>query len=282
MTLKPSANELRFSFGENWLRFLRTINDVSISEAQVSVTNAVGTSELAGKMFLDAGCGSGLFSLAARKLGARVRSFDYDLNSVGCTAALKDRYLPGDEAWIIEQGSVLDEHYMASLGQFDIVYSWGVLHHTGNMWRAVTTVADRVRPNGHLVISIYNDQGHWSSVWLSIKRLYNILPRFLRVPFVMLAILPKELKSALFSFLSLQPLRYVRTWTNYRQSRGMSKWHDLVDWVGGLPFEVAKPEEVIFSLKARGFDLINLTTCAGELGCNEYVFHRLSRAEPSV
>ena len=275
MTVQASAGELRFAFGKNWSRFLRTVNDVSIAEATTSVANTLGASDLAGKIFLDAGCGSGLFSLAARKLGARVRSFDHDLNSVGCTVALKDRYLAGDAAWTIEQGSVLDEEYMASLGQFDIAYSWGVLHHTGDMWHAITNVADRVRPNGHLVISIYNDQGHWSCFWLRIKRSYNLLPRFLRAPFVILMMLPRELRSALFSLLSLQPLRYGRSWTHYRQSRGMSKWHDLVDWVGGLPFEVAKPEDVIFFLEAKGFDLVGLATCAGDIGCNEYVFVRL-------
>ena len=56
--------------------------------------------------------------------------------------------------------------------------------------------------------------------------------------------------------------------------RGMSRWHDMVDWVGGYPFEVSKPEEVFYLFKSQGFSLIELKTCAGELGCNEYVFKK--------
>ena len=68
----------------------------------------------------------------------------------------------------------------------------------------------------------------------------------------------------------------MKTWHEYANNsvRGMSAWHDLVDWVGGLPFEVAKPEEIIEYFKERGFTLEKLTTCAGGHGCNQYVFER--------
>jgi 2-polyprenyl-6-hydroxyphenyl methylase/3-demethylubiquinone-9 3-methyltransferase len=56
--------------------------------------------------------------------------------------------------------------------------------------------------------------------------------------------------------------------------RGMSPWRDVVDWVGGLPFEVAKPEEIFEMFQQRGFSLDRLRTCAGGLGCNEFVFSR--------
>ena len=94
---------------------------------------------------------------AARRLGATVHSFDYDPESVACTEQLKQRNDPTDIAWTIEPGSVLDPDYLRTLGSWDIVYSWGVLHHTGAMWEALGNVAPLVKPSGLLFISIYND-----------------------------------------------------------------------------------------------------------------------------
>jgi 2-polyprenyl-3-methyl-5-hydroxy-6-metoxy-1,4-benzoquinol methylase len=127
----------RFEFGANWALFLGLMNDERIDQAVESLKMMLGVSDLQGRRFLDAGSGSGLFSLAARKLGATVHSFDFDPASVACTKELKRRYFPDDGAWTIEEGSVLDQEYLLRLGQFDVVYSWGVLHHTGAMWQAL-------------------------------------------------------------------------------------------------------------------------------------------------
>jgi 2-polyprenyl-6-hydroxyphenyl methylase/3-demethylubiquinone-9 3-methyltransferase len=127
----------RFRFGRNWARFLTRLNDARIAEAEKSLNEFLGEGSLAGKSFLDIGSGSGLSSLAARRLGAVVLSFDFDSQSVACTEELRRRYRPSDGSWRIEQGTVLDQQYLACLGQFDVVYSWGVLHHTGAMWQAV-------------------------------------------------------------------------------------------------------------------------------------------------
>src|SRR5499433_2543356 len=127
----------RFEFGKNWIRFLEGVRDEQIFTAESSLKRMLEIDSLAGLSFLDIGSGSGLFSLAARRLGARVFSFDYDPASVACTAELRRRYFPGDRDWKVEQGSALDRDYMTSLGEFDVVYSWGVLHHTGSMWKAL-------------------------------------------------------------------------------------------------------------------------------------------------
>lgn len=262
----------RFEFGANWARFLAHLNEERILTAVQSLQAALGVLDLSGRRFLDAGSGSGLFSLAARRLGATVVSFDYDPQSVACTRQLRQRYFPDDALWCVEQGSVLDPAYLKSLGQFDVVYSWGVLHHTGDMWRALENVLIPLSEEGTLFISIYNDQGGWSRRWLKLKRVYNKLPAALRVPYVVIVMGVRELIPICRSLVKLEPWSYVRSWTEYRKNRGMSRWHDMVDWLGGYPFEVAKPEEIFDFLSARGLELKRLKTHAGGLGCNEYVF----------
>jgi 2-polyprenyl-3-methyl-5-hydroxy-6-metoxy-1,4-benzoquinol methylase len=162
----------RFQFGANWARFLELLNDDRIAQAERSLRSMLGVEDLNGKTFLDVGSGSGLFSLAARRLGAKVHSFDYDPQSVACTRELKRRYFDNDAQWLVEEASALDPAYLSTLGTFDIVYSWGVLHHTGAMWQALGNVEPLVAQPGRLFIAIYNDQGRASVMWARIKRLY--------------------------------------------------------------------------------------------------------------
>lgn len=266
----------RFEFGKNWSRFLTTLDDQRIAEAERAIMEMLEVSDLKGKRFLDVGSGSGLSSLAARRLGASVHSFDYDPQSVACTAELRQRYYPNDDSWTVEEASALDNDYMRSLGKFDIVYSWGVLHHTGDMWNALENAHVPLVAGGKLLIAIYNDTGSQSARWRSIKKTYNRLPRFMKTPFAILVSAPSEAKSLIGSLMRAHPSEYIRSWTHYDRTRGMSRWHDLIDWVGGYPYEVAKPEEIFDFYRARGFILTKLKCGAVGLGCNEYVFQRTS------
>lgn len=265
----------RFAFGANWLQFLDLVDEDRISGAVASLQRMLGVEDLSGQRFLDIGSGSGLFSLAARRMGAEVVSFDFDASSVACTAELRRRFFPGDSLWTVVHGSALDRAFVESLGMFDIVYSWGVLHHTGDLWAALESIVPTVRRSGRLFVSIYNDQGRSSRNWKRIKELYNAsgpLGRRLILAGARLHFRKRELDitGAVYRFVRRLP----RPTPTDARVRGMDKQRDLVDWVGGWPFEVAKPEQVFDFYRERRFVLDRMITCGGGIGCNEFVFTR--------
>jgi 2-polyprenyl-3-methyl-5-hydroxy-6-metoxy-1,4-benzoquinol methylase len=268
------SHKERFAFGDNWWQFIRHLSEKQITEAEKSL-KALVSEDITNQSFLDIGCGSGLFSLAARRLGAQVYSFDYDPRSVACASKLKEIYFANDNDWTIEEGSVLDKKYLAKLGSFDIVYSWGVLHHTSNMWQSLENIHDLVANEGLLCIAIYNDQGRKSDFWRLVKRTYNLLPPQLQSLFTILVMLPFEMRIALISILTLSPQSYLKSWTEYRSRRGMNRWYDMKDWVGGYPYEVATINAITDFYQARGFRL-NKVIPTTSLGCNQFLFQKIA------
>lgn len=275
----PHEDE-RFAFGRNWASFSHQLDDDRVASARAGVERLLQTTDLAGKTFLDVGCGSGLMSLAAHQMGAAVRAFDYDPDSVQTARAVRDRFI-GSDAYEVTEGSALDSDFVASLGLFDVVYSWGVLHHTGDMWRACDLVAKAVAPGGQLAIAIYNDQGLASRMWRRVKRAYvdggPITRRSLVTGAGAWFRARQGLALALGAASSLRRGRATKAPAMAtKRPRGMDRKHDLVDWVGGYPFEVAKPEQIFDFYRARGFALQGLKTCGGGLGCNEFLFARIA------
>jgi 2-polyprenyl-3-methyl-5-hydroxy-6-metoxy-1,4-benzoquinol methylase len=269
---RAALDENRFAFGKNWQRFLTVLTDEHIRQAERSLQEMLGRTSFEGESFLDIGSGSGLSSLCLVRMGAsRVHSFDYDPQSVACTMEMRRRYAPGAHHWTIERGSALDPEYLLRLGRWDIVYSWGVLHHTGDMWAGLQHVVPVVRDGGTLYVSIYNDQGSWSQRWRRIKKFYNRGP------------LTRAVMNAIFIpyFLGrglAQDAVHLRNpltrYREYKRDRGMSALYDIYDWLGGYPFEVARPEQIFDFYRDRGFELTRLTTRGSGWGCNEFVFRK--------
>jgi len=274
--MRPQTHERRFKFGENWQQFAADLHPDQIVEAGEALSRLLGRKELEGLSFLDIGCGSGLSSLVARKMGACVRSFDFDPDSVACTQALRDRHYSDDPDWIVEPGSILDSDYVGRLGRFDVVYSWGVLHHTGAMWEALDRAAGLVATSGILAVALYR-QTPLCSAWRIEKRTYVSLPTLGQ------AVVRGAYKTAFYAAntaLGRNPFTYVR---DYKSNRGMD-WHrDVHDWLGGYPYESANADMVKSRMIQLGFRVVRTFERPAGVGlfgtgCDEFVF----QAQPTI
>jgi 2-polyprenyl-3-methyl-5-hydroxy-6-metoxy-1,4-benzoquinol methylase len=263
----------RFAFGENWKSFLAQLDDARIAEAEKSLQWLLGRERLDGLRFLDVGSGSGLSSLAARRLGATVHSFDEDLRCVECTKLLRDRFFPDDSNWLVERGSILDRDYLGTLGRFDVVYSWGVLHHTGAMREAIENASRLAAPPGIFVFALYR-KTRLCRIWALEKRWYcRASPRAQAAARGFYVALMK----LAFALLGRNFGTYV---SNYRSNRGMDYIHDVHDWLGGYPYESIRPAEVARELARLGFVPVRskvqpYSTGLFGSGCDEYVYRRV-------
>lgn len=252
-------SELRFEFGKNWNHFIRDLRESDVEIARMGLQKSLTLDRLHAKTFVDVGCGSGLMSLAALELAAdRVVSFDYDSQSVEATRQLRQRCSQYAKVWEIYRGSILDGDFVERLGQFDIVYSWGVLHHTGNMWLALENTLRLLKTGGYLCIAVYN-KTRTSRFWYHFKKIYCRCPEPFQTLLVMLIFLPRLI------------VRTLRGKFSLRDERGMHLWYDARDWAGGFPYEYASCDEIVNFGKARQLQLIHLYTTKRN-GCNEFTF----------
>lgn len=269
--------KISFSFGKNWTDFVKKYYTAErLEEALKSLKDLSGLEDFKGKTFLDIGSGSGLFSLSAYKMGAeKVISFDVDPYSVSCTGYLREKE-GSPEKWDVLEGSILDKDWLHKhIAKSDIVYSWGVLHHTGDMWNAIKNAASFVKPGGKFIIAIYNEYegaNHLSSrSWVKVKKFYNAVPK-----------LVKKLMELGYTtaFLMASPrwtnvknkIAYIK---NYKSSRGMNFWTDVKDWLGGYPYEYASREAITDFCSKMGFEIEKTIPCDGT-GCNQFLFNKKS------
>ena len=266
-----TRREAHFEFGANWADFARSIDRTRIASAERCLRNLIA-GNLAGRSFLDIGCGSGLSALAAIRLGAaRVRAVDLDENSVATTQALLRLHAP-EADWTASQRSVFELDPTVD-GSFDVVHSWGVLHHTGAMSDAVRKAAALVANKGSLVLAIYR-RTPACGFWRWEKRLYSRSPAWLTVG------IRAIYKSAFFAALVAtghNPVRYV---AEYGRSRGMRWSNDVHDWLGGYPYELASPEEIDALMTELGFRQENAILGTSRFGvfgsgCDEYIYRRM-------
>jgi len=259
---------LAFTFGRNWRAYVEGVTEDDVASACRDLEALAGQGTIAGKEFLDAGCGSGMSSLAALRLGAsRVTGFDADRLCVEATRVLLGRLAAGGP-WTVTQGSLTDAPFLEGLGEADVVYCWGVLPFTGEMWRSTERIASLVRPGGVFCTAIYKRT--WSApLWRHVKRVCARLPWPVLALFATLLWLPRAC------------VRAIRLRHPFRDRRGMSTWHDAIDWLGGYPYEYAGADEVTAFLSARGFEPLVVKPASGN-GCSEYAFRRtLTGASPS-
>ncbi len=263
-----SGERVTFSFGKNWERFVEcNFSDERVEISRVHILEFLGLQDLEGKYFLDVGCGSGIHSLAACRSGAlRVVGIDVDPKSVETSKRIRE--ISGSPAvWDVLKGSILDDVFVATVEPADIVYSWGVLHHTGDLWKAIRNAASLVKAGGLFYIAVY-EKTEKSARWTALKKAYNSASP-LRKRAMEMAYVYRHFFADRAPRYMLESIRYIK---DYRKTRGMEFWTDIRDWLGGWPYEPATPDEVTgFCTRELGFTKLKVKT--GEANV-EYLFRK--------
>lgn len=256
------TSNITFSFGKNWKNYAQTMTEKSINYARQDIEEWLGKDTCKDQRILDIGSGSGIHSLIFYQKGVKeLFSFDYDPYSVE-TTKLQWQKVGSPQNWQITQGSILDRNFIASLGKFNIVYAWGVLHHTGQMWQAIENALSLVENQGYFFVSLYT-KGDLYPEHLALKQRYNqaslIEKKWMEWKYIW-GFMKQRIKQG------KNPLGWNQT-----KERGMSIYYDIVDWLGGLPYEVASPAEVIEFCEKFGFILVKIKEL-DQGGCSQYLF----------
>ena len=260
-----------FDFGENWSNYLHDVDDDRVSLAMKNINDALGDNFIRDKSFLDIGCGSGIHSLAALKLNAKyVKSFDINKKNIINTKKIISKFWEKNN-YDVEVMNILEANDYSI--KYDIVYSWGVLHHTGEMNIAIKNSINYCKKNSILFIALY-EKTIYCKMWRMIKKFYNNTNRinqFLLLNFYNI------LKIFGLLITLKNPYLYVK---NYRSNRGMSFIYDQIDWIGGYPYESINKTELL-KIIGSDFKLLQYKRAKTGLfrsilgtGCSEYVFKK--------
>lgn len=255
---------MRFSFSKNWEAYAKTsLTRERMDQSRNAFRELVAGIDLRNKRFIDVGYGQGLSLIAAAEMGARVLGIDVDGNSVEVLRMVQ-RFSGYPDFIEARTVSILDERFVDEHRErYDVVHAWGVLHHTGDMMKAIKNACALVAEGGYLICAIYNR--HWSSpIWKAIKWSYNILP----VPL-------QRFMIALFYPIIYVAKSFVTRENPKEMDRGMAFLHNVVDWIGGYPYEYAGIEEIQDIISKLGFTCLRTRAAQVPTGCNEYVFRRL-------
>ena len=262
-----NQENVTFSFGENWEDYLNHVSELQIEEAKSDILEWLTKEEIESKKVLDIGSGSGIHSLAFQKLGAsEICSIDYDIASVRATNSIKEKY-GNKEKWTVEHASILDKEFVnKEKNKYDIIYSWGVLHHTGNMDLAIENTIKLAKNDSSIWVSIYQDGPRYSKD-LRLKRFYNKQSKFVKKIIVRYYI-------SRIMFGRLRRFQNPFKW-NVQRHRGMNLKNDLLDWLGGLPYEVASSKYLVQKFINYDFYLVGIDS-RQEGACSIYKFRRIS------
>ena len=257
---------MRYEFGKNWKNFLKNSDVNNLLKARNSLKPIINKKKTSN--FIDLGCGSGVFSLGALIFYKKVVSIDIDEYSIKATQTLKQKSNLNSKNWQIKKGSILDKKFLKSFGKFDMVYCWGVAHHTGDMWKALDNIVILTKVKSRLFIAIYNDQGLKSKFWWLVKFIYNILPKFMHKFYLRIF---EFLYYLNYTLKNINNLDYKK----FRERRrGMNFYENLSDWIGGYPFEYASIDELKKFFLKRNFKVLKLKKSHGS-GCHEILFEKI-------
>jgi len=263
--------EEHFEFGKNWSVFAKNITEHLILKAEKSLLKLADSKVLENKSFLDIGCGSGLHSLAALRQGAKkVLAVDIDPVSVETTRYVLSQY-HHDTNWECKELSVFELDY-DKLSKFDIVYSWGVLHHTGDLLGAISKAVGMVDSNGLFIIAVYR-KTKLCFFWKIEKKFYSKSSERIR----------SVIRTIYISFFQLgrfiQSRNFKEDVRAYNKQRGMDFYIDVNDWLGGYPYESITPWDLKSYIQGNDFKLVKEFVGQSGLrifgsGNDEFVFQR--------
>jgi 2-polyprenyl-3-methyl-5-hydroxy-6-metoxy-1,4-benzoquinol methylase len=260
-----------FSFGKNREDFLKHVTPEQVELAKSYVQDFLWKhTAIAGKTVIDVGCGSWIMSLVYVLLGAKkVVSIDIDATSLACTETLREKYAISPDIWEIQSVSILDTTKIISLGTYDIVYSWWVIHHSWDMRQGLENLFSLAHNGSFVYIALYNTCTRFvegtSYFWQKLKKIYSQhhWTRWVIKPLYTIYLLAGLVATG------RNPWKYI---TGYKSIRGMNFFTDIEDRLGGYPYEFATYDEVVAYYQKHGYTCVDGIRVRS-IGCNEFLFH---------